>query len=753
MDEISRLYTKKPIVKRSNSSIRIQRNKSSQPLKSPADRILFLQRTIGNQAVQRLIKSGTLQAKLKIGQPGDKYEQEADRVAEQVLRMPEPGVQREVEPEEEEEEEEKLQRQTVDEKEEEAQAKATSGHISKVSPNLESRLKAHRGSGQPLVNSERAFFEPRFGIDLSHVKVYTGSDAIQMNRDVGAKAFTQGSDIYFGGDNSPSNLNLTAHELTHIVQQTSGGTLTQGAPGGSVGVLVQRKDGDNGNAVPSVGTQTLVPTDAPTKASDVTAKGNTTPVTFTAMAENIAGTGKHRIKGKEGDDALWFDPLNVHSDTPLIKYSMKRVGVLAGSGVQTIATFPVPMTEGDSPHGSGTVTARLKFANSATKSLKVTVKGTKKIKAAKKAAYKFIKEKMTVFGDVDELQNDTATHLAKEGFANATVTINKIAKYTKDVGESSFFYLVRGKTQILMRISTAKVGEKKTTYSGSTTTSKDIKTKEEKHEESSTETVNIDYNKAVVRTLDDKVKKVESKRKELISKLTDKIFKDNNYTKNWDKKVTTVPGTYENYTKNVKGYSEEGDKEKSNWAAKGKKGIGVVKEVIKIPLINKIPVIGWFSRKLRGGLALDVADSILGLFEAKGTVHFKDSTEDTTIQKEKGGKDITTTTGDIVIKSGGMENRKRDLFETIKEKSSVDWERYKEEIENTKEKYRSITKKELAGGSDRITKSERRSTIATFTTATRWVISKPVVEAAVVGGDGEVSSVPFKEPPAVASKK
>ncbi|MCK5633444.1 MAG: hypothetical protein KAI06_00050, partial [Anaerolineales bacterium] len=60
-------------------------------------------RTIGNQAVQRLVKSGTLQAKLKIGQPGDKYEQEADRVADKVMRMPEPGVQRQEEPEEEEE--------------------------------------------------------------------------------------------------------------------------------------------------------------------------------------------------------------------------------------------------------------------------------------------------------------------------------------------------------------------------------------------------------------------------------------------------------------------------------------------------------------------------------------------------------------------------------------------------------------------------------------------------------------------------
>jgi hypothetical protein len=104
MDKISRLYAKKPIIKRSNSSLRIQRKKSSQPLKSPANRILFLQRTIGNQAVQRLIKSGTMQAKLKIGQPGDKYELEADKVADAVMRMPEPGLQRQVESEDEEEE-------------------------------------------------------------------------------------------------------------------------------------------------------------------------------------------------------------------------------------------------------------------------------------------------------------------------------------------------------------------------------------------------------------------------------------------------------------------------------------------------------------------------------------------------------------------------------------------------------------------------------------------------------------------------
>ena len=104
MSERARILAKKPEAKKEASVSRTRKTDLSQSMKSPADRVLFLQRTIGNQAVQRLMKSGALQTKLAIGKPGDIYEQEADRVAEQVMRMPEPGVQRQVEPEEEEEE-------------------------------------------------------------------------------------------------------------------------------------------------------------------------------------------------------------------------------------------------------------------------------------------------------------------------------------------------------------------------------------------------------------------------------------------------------------------------------------------------------------------------------------------------------------------------------------------------------------------------------------------------------------------------
>lgn len=85
---------------------------------------------------------------------------------------------------------------------------------------VELRLNQSKGQGSPLPDHVRSYMEPRFGVDLSHVRVHTGSNAMHMNRAVGAQAFTHGSDIYYGAGSSPLNMELTAHELTHVVQQT-----------------------------------------------------------------------------------------------------------------------------------------------------------------------------------------------------------------------------------------------------------------------------------------------------------------------------------------------------------------------------------------------------------------------------------------------------------------------------------------------------------------------------------------------------
>ncbi|HMO60353.1 MAG TPA: DUF4157 domain-containing protein, partial [Roseiflexaceae bacterium] len=79
------------------------------------------------------------------------------------------------------------------------------------------------GSGAPLDTPTRTRMESAFDTDLSGVRLHTDSESAQLNRSVGAKAFTIGSDIFFGQGAAPSDSKLLAHEMTHVVQQGSGG--------------------------------------------------------------------------------------------------------------------------------------------------------------------------------------------------------------------------------------------------------------------------------------------------------------------------------------------------------------------------------------------------------------------------------------------------------------------------------------------------------------------------------------------------
>ena len=193
---------------------------------------------------------GMIQTKLKINEPGDIYEQEADRVADAVMRMPEPGVQREVEPEEEEmlqskplvnqitplvhvqrqeeteEEEEKEPIEELEKEEEEevpVMTKGISGKKPLIRNDLQMRLNQSRDGVQPLLKADRSFMERNFGVDFSNVRVHKDSNAVQMTRELNAQAFTYGRDIYFGAGRyntrSSPGKRLLAHELTHVLQQ------------------------------------------------------------------------------------------------------------------------------------------------------------------------------------------------------------------------------------------------------------------------------------------------------------------------------------------------------------------------------------------------------------------------------------------------------------------------------------------------------------------------------------------------------
>lgn len=179
------------------------------PVKSsPTDEVLHLQNTAGNETVQRMFDSGIIQPKLKIGQPGDKYELEADRMAEQVMRMPDsvcPGC--------------------TEKKEESIQSAVENSATMEMSPDVESGINSLKGSGQPLSEATRNYFEPRFGYDFSAVRIHTGNEANDTAKLINARSFTFGNDIVFGTSNySPKTSEgkkLLAHELTHVIQQSS----------------------------------------------------------------------------------------------------------------------------------------------------------------------------------------------------------------------------------------------------------------------------------------------------------------------------------------------------------------------------------------------------------------------------------------------------------------------------------------------------------------------------------------------------
>ena len=198
-------------------SRRLQKQSVAKP--APKPRIIGLQQSIGNRAVQRLLRSHHIQAKLQVSTPGDQYEQEADRVADTVMRMSDGNtLQRQPL-----EKEEKPLEKRAGEEDETVHRKAEDGNHLEVSPQTETQVDTLRGGGQPLPESMRAHFEPRFGYDFSGVRLHTGSDGAKAANAVSAKAFTLGSDIAFAaGQYSPetsSGKRLLAHELTHVVQQ------------------------------------------------------------------------------------------------------------------------------------------------------------------------------------------------------------------------------------------------------------------------------------------------------------------------------------------------------------------------------------------------------------------------------------------------------------------------------------------------------------------------------------------------------
>lgn len=177
-----------------------------------------LHRALGNR--QASFCKPVVQAKLEVGAPNDKYELEADREADRVMRMPAfskqsngmAGTNKQV------------QRKCAackQEDEEVLRRKPGAGNFS--APEVSAPESPVLSGGCSLDSATSNFFESRFGVDFSSVRIHTGAHANNMNRALNARAFTYGGNIAFAdGEYQPHSYDgrkLIAHELTHVIQQ------------------------------------------------------------------------------------------------------------------------------------------------------------------------------------------------------------------------------------------------------------------------------------------------------------------------------------------------------------------------------------------------------------------------------------------------------------------------------------------------------------------------------------------------------
>ena len=160
--------------------------------------------TVASSECTECAKKNGLQRKLSIGASNDSLEQEADRVAGQVMAMSTnssigsalPRIQRFI-------------------------GQSTGG--ADTAPASVDRVLA--SSGRPLDLALQQVMGHRFGHDFSQVRVHTDVTAEQSARDISAHAYTAGHDIVFGkgqfASESHTGQRLLAHELTHVIQQSS----------------------------------------------------------------------------------------------------------------------------------------------------------------------------------------------------------------------------------------------------------------------------------------------------------------------------------------------------------------------------------------------------------------------------------------------------------------------------------------------------------------------------------------------------
>jgi hypothetical protein len=181
----------------------------------------------------------TIQRKATVGKTDDPLEHEADKTADKIMRMPEhPFIQR------------KGSCSCGEYDDDHVHLKPLANQIKPfiqskndgvVSDGVASKIRSTKGGGSPINGYAKSYMETRFGADFSDVKIHTGDESVQLSRNLNAKAFTVGNDIYFNKDQyqpeTDKGKHLLAHELTHVVQQGGSKSINSKNSGAAATVL------------------------------------------------------------------------------------------------------------------------------------------------------------------------------------------------------------------------------------------------------------------------------------------------------------------------------------------------------------------------------------------------------------------------------------------------------------------------------------------------------------------------------------
>lgn len=339
----------------------------------PVEQALLLQRNIGNQATLRHLAQRTasptskvalfptdrmsrsqassslpriVQPKLVVGEVDDPLEHEADRVADRVMRMPDPalavsaGTSR-------------ISRKCEACEEEQLQAKPAGGSLSGSASATRGLHNPLGATGQPLDAATRQFFEPRFCRSFADVRIHADAPAHSSARQLGAHAYTIGRDIAFAAGryapHTPEGRRLLAHELTHVAQQSGG---TRGA---DYGVLRRQPADPQSHATPGGGaaTRAQVPYEkwSPQIEEQYRKRGDTPRANAVRDCREIGGEFCDRLLTLEEVNALYGVAQNAKGDEGKVRLglgSLSTIGILgyvsAGAVSETTAATTTAAT-------------------------------------------------------------------------------------------------------------------------------------------------------------------------------------------------------------------------------------------------------------------------------------------------------------------------------------------------------------------------------------------------------------------------